>query len=103
MIENGDPLGSEPEDDDIEIQEFDLDDEFDLEDLLEDEGHSLTLRDYFAGVALRGVLDAVENELTEDSAVREHALKWARSSYAIADAMLIVRDELDFQEFEDEA
>lgn len=49
----------------------------------------MSLRDWFAGNALKSILDGSHS--FEDAHVMQHRGKWARLTYEIADAMLAER------------
>ena len=58
----------------------------------------ISLRDYMATQALAGVLELMEDEAEEEEDFHTFAFNAARRAYALADAMMIVRD----YEFSDE-
>lgn len=58
----------------------------------------ISLRDYMAAQALGGVLELMEDEAEEEDDFHTFAFNAARRAYALADAMMIVRD----YEFSDE-
>lgn len=58
--------------------------------------HGMTLRDYFAGQALLGLLNnmKIQNFMIKDKFKPEHSQGWhAQAAYQFADAMLSEREE----------
>lgn len=56
------------------------------------ENNNITLRDYFAGLAMQAYIIAKSNETDIDSRIAYHNFDKPTASYEIADAMIEARD-----------